>query len=99
MNPTYLDDALDRAAKEGHLGIVKYLFEHGAQLPNGDFSVLGAAIRSGRLDIVKFLVENGLHILIFEDQPLRLALKYNQPEIADYLSDHIAKEYDRLIRS
>ncbi|WP_175888183.1 ankyrin repeat domain-containing protein [Burkholderia contaminans] len=51
---------LGRAASGGHLDIVRFLFNEGANV-NG-FGALYWASLNGHLDIVKFLVENGANI-------------------------------------
>lgn len=58
--------ALDYAVMEGHLDIVKYLVENGAQTDKQDHLdriSLHYAAMEGHLDIVKYLVESGANIL------------------------------------
>jgi hypothetical protein len=50
------DDALTNAIENGHLDIVKYLVEHGAEVDIFDFAYT-KAIKKGYTDIIKYLEE------------------------------------------
>ena len=87
--------AINEAAADGHLEIVKYLFEFGAEL---DVSLptrnpLFGAIQGGHIEIVRFLVERGISTKIkysgesMKDMDaLAFALERGQSEIAAFLA-------------
>ena len=77
-----LDTALDIAARDNHVEIVKYLL---ALHANPNFGLLSAA-ENGYLDIVKLLVESGAEDL---DSALELALHYRHKDVAEYLESII----------
>ena len=52
------DSDLRLAVRKGHLDIVKYLLDHGADIHAGDDCALIEAVREGHLDIVKYLLDH-----------------------------------------
>jgi uncharacterized protein len=87
-----------QACLNGYLDIVKYLYEHGAEL---DISTavrnpLFTAINDGHFDIVKFLVEKGIDITIRytsnsldNEGAYEFARTYGKEEIAEYLKEKL----------
>jgi ankyrin repeat protein len=80
-----LNTALNGASENGHLEVVKYLVEAGADIHNSDEFPLRLAIYNGHLEIVKYLIELGADIHIYEDFALRIASRDGYLEIVKYL--------------
>ena len=53
------DLALLLATEEGHLEVVKFLVENGANIHADNYGALRVASQNGHLEVVKFLVERG----------------------------------------
>ncbi len=92
-SPTLPSTALLRAAEAGHLDVVKWLVEHGAQinidctnLPVDIRPLTGAAL-GGHLDVVKYLVEMGADVdtAVGGMNALMYAEMYNKADVASYL--------------
>ena len=85
---------LHNAAKSGSLEIIKYLFEHGADVnykKKGGESVLHYAAKFGSLEIVKYLVEHGADVNCKNKRNksvLHNAAKSGSLEIVKYLVEH-----------
>ena len=66
----YITRALIKAARNGHLDIVEYLYGEGGKFTHrgccGNFSVIEGAAENGHLNVVKFLVEKGAKINSYE---------------------------------
>jgi len=64
----YWDDAITAAAKRGHLGTIKILLEHGAEIdsPLGRYSStpLYEAAKHNRVDMVRFLLSRGASLVV-----------------------------------
>jgi hypothetical protein len=58
----YNDYALLHAAEYGHLDVVQFLVENGANIHSRNDSALLCAARNGHLNTVQYLVENGADI-------------------------------------
>jgi ankyrin repeat protein len=56
------NNALCWASEDGHLDIVKYLVEHGANIHASNDGLLCLASYHRHLDIVKYLVDQGANI-------------------------------------
>ena len=85
---------IKNAAFNGHLDIVKLLYEHGAVLDvrEATKNPLFAAIYNGHLDVVRFLVEKGINLKAYyaigdleKVDAYEYAKQYGQTEIANYL--------------
>jgi hypothetical protein len=86
---------LNAAARNGHLEIVKYLVEHGADIDKSDNSrdktPLLAASFKGHFDIVKYLVEKGAKVNVQSINgftPLHDAAYVGNFEVVKYLVEH-----------
>ena len=81
------DVALDWAAMNGHLNIVKHLTEqHQADIHAGDEHPLRHAAEGGHLDIVKYLIEeHNADIHVYNERPLFRAATNNHLDIVEYL--------------
>ena len=83
--------ALHLAAVEGHLNLVKFLVEQGAEVEvtnNDGFTPLHAAAAKGYMEIVKFLVEQGAGIEVTSNDgstPLHMAAENDHIEIVEFL--------------
>ena len=77
--------SLRAASSNGHLEVVKYLVEQGADIhANDDLSLISAS-NNGHLELVKYLVEQGADIHAHNDLSLRWARQRGHTEVADYL--------------
>ena len=81
--------ALMWAVYNGHLEVVKYLVENGANINGNEYSMLIETSDNGYLDIVKYLVENGANINANNNQALRLATNRNNIDVVNYLKDKL----------
>lgn len=82
------NDAVMRAAENGHLEVVKYLHEHGADIMAGNNSALRGAARWGHSEVVKYLHEHGAEIIAGDNDALRCAAEYGHLEVVKYLYEH-----------
>lgn len=75
-------------ASYGHLHMVEYLVDHGANVnkrtPWGD-TALRMACAEGYEDIVKYLIENGADVNIENGDPLRWAVQKGRLSIVEFL--------------
>lgn len=71
------DYTLRWAAKNGHLEVVKYLIEKGADIDDA----FQLAAKSGYLEVVKYLAEKGADIHAGNNY----ALRWSEGEVAEYL--------------
>ncbi len=79
---------LDNAIFHGHLDLIEYLLENGADVHAENDDTLLTAIGLGKLDIVKYLVEHGANIYVDGDSALKKAAQkaiHGKPEILRYL--------------
>ena len=76
---------LRRASASGHLDIVKYVVERGANVNINQGSPLRSAALEGHYEIVKYLVEKGS---IISPKAYEFAKKHRHYHIADYLDKH-----------
>ena len=89
------DLALKAASLRGHLEIVKYLVENGADIHAEKDVALRSASFKGHLDIVKFLVENGADIHARNYDALRKASQLGHLDIVKYLVENGADIHAR----
>ena len=88
LNSALKESFLKKAAKHGHLEIVKYLVEHGVDIHTQTDYALRFATEKGHLGIVKYLIENGADIHANNDFALRWAAFDGYLEIVKYLVEH-----------
>ncbi len=82
------DAALLSSIGKGHLAVVKYLIEQGADIHFLNNYALILASKYGHLPIVKYLVDQGFNIhsqSIFGDTALETARKNRHSEVIEYL--------------
>ncbi len=94
------NDALIRAAREGHLGVVGLLLDHGADIHAGndlkhradiharDDLALTFAARYGHSGVVKLLLEHGADVHAGVDQALRMAAEDGHRDVVKILLEH-----------
>ena len=70
---------------QGHMKVVKYLIESGADLHDDNDAPLRWAATRGYLEIVKYLVEKGADIHANKDEPLRDSAQNRHIEVVKYL--------------
>jgi hypothetical protein len=85
------DGDLISASRNGHLSVVKYLVEHGANIHALNDVALNDASTKGHLDIVKYLVEHGANIHASNDLALFNAGMNGHLDVVKYLKTKINK--------
>jgi ankyrin repeat protein len=86
------------ASQCGHIEVVKYLIEKGA---NVDSNVFIMACQEGKLELVKYFIELGVDIHVKNEWGLRISAKRNHLEIVKYLIEKgadIHADEDRSLR-
>jgi ankyrin repeat protein len=87
---------LKMASHQGHLDVVRFLIDSNADVDSRDnegWTPLHAAASNGHLDVVKLVLERGADFSIrnhSDRTPLDLAFIDGKPEVADFLSRHMA---------
>jgi len=87
---------LKTASHYGHLGVAQFLIDSDVDMNSHDnegWTPLHSAAGNGHLDVVKLLFERGADFSIHNDSdwtPLDLAFVNGKPEVADFLSGHMA---------
>lgn len=81
----FLDDMLITASCGGHLDVVKYVVEYGADIHIDDEYPLVAACENGKLDIVKYLISQGADPFYDNDYDLCASCARSQLDIILYL--------------
>ena len=82
------NQALIYASKNGHLDVVEYLVDHGANLNVEDDNSLQWASSKGHLKVVEYLVDHGANVNAQDDYALILASKNGHLDVVEYLVDH-----------
>ena len=72
--------------KDGHLEVVVYLVEHGANIHADNDYAIRLASENGHLEVVRYLVEHGADIHANNDYAIRLASENGHLEVVRYLS-------------
>jgi ankyrin repeat protein len=80
--------ALRFSSENGHLDMVKYLVEHGADIHAKEDYALRWASLTGRLKVVIYLVEHGADIQAKDDEALRTASYRGRLEVVKFLVEH-----------
>ncbi len=98
------NDALRFASIHGHLEVIKYLVEHGADIHAEDDYALRLAGLNGHLDILKYLVEHDADIHADDDAALGWASLKGHLEVIKYLVEqgadiHAQNDYSLIIAS
>jgi ankyrin repeat protein len=81
------DYALRRSSDNGHIIIVKFLVENGANIHADNDYALRRSSENGHIIIVKFLVENGTNIHADNDYALRWSSRNGHIEVVQFLID------------
>ena len=84
------DQALISASFNGHLPVVKYLTEHGADVTAEDNEALRYASYEGHLPVVKYLVEHGADISANDNQAVIYASENGHLPVVQYLVENDA---------
>ena len=79
------DCALRYIAEKGHLEVVKYLIEKGADVHTKNDSALRTSAEKGHLEVVKYLIEKGADIHAVNDSALHFSVLYGHLEVVKYL--------------
>ena len=81
------EEAVRRASENGHLEVVKFLLEQGADIHSSGNYPLRIACKNGHFDLVKFLIEHKADIHAYDGQALRWAKESGHLQIVSYLID------------
>ncbi|AUV59009.1 ankyrin repeat protein [Bandra megavirus] len=73
----------------GHLNLVKYFINKGADFRKHKYCAMRLAAKNGHLDLVKYFVEKGANITAKNNYVLKKASKYGHIHIIQYLYMHI----------
>lgn len=76
---------LEMASVEGHLEIVKYLIDQGADVESSNNWSVRSACRRGHFDIVKYLVDKGADVTADDNNAIKMAVRANRLDIIKYL--------------
>lgn len=82
------DNPLASAAYQGHLRVVEFLVNHGADIHTQNDLPLVSAATNGYLSIVEFLISRGADIHAKNDRALVEAARYEQSLVIKYLLNH-----------
>jgi ankyrin repeat protein len=91
VNDAYTNWGFRRAAKIGHLDIVKLLINEkdaNINIHDSDDGALQHAAIGGHLDVVKFLVEKGADINAGHGRALKWAAIAGHSDVVNFLADH-----------
>jgi uncharacterized protein len=89
------------AAGKGHLEIVQYLYESGAEfdISSADKNPLFSAIHNDHFDVAKFLIDNGIDITVGYDigtlknaDACEYARQFGRNRIRDYLLEKLGRK-------
>ena len=86
MDGGIVNKALAVVSANGHLDIVKYLVENGADA-NVNYALKWASM-NGHLEVIKYLVEHGADITADGNHALRWASRNGHLEVVKYLVEH-----------
>lgn len=76
---------LDKASEFGHLEIVKYLVDNGANVTACDNWAVRYACKKGHIDVVKYLISKGADPLDYDNHSIRMACEHGHLELVKYL--------------
>jgi ankyrin repeat protein len=79
------DLAVRRASVYGHLEVVKYLVEKGADFRYNENDAVRCASMFGHLEVVKYLIEMGADFRACDNQAVRWASENGHLEVIKYL--------------
>lgn len=91
------DEALFLAIQNGHLDIIKYLVQNGADILTGESTLIIDAVESNRLDITEYLLENGIDVHYNDEMPLRIAINFNNLDMVKLLLNYGAEINDLIL--
>lgn len=92
-----LDLALHEASSNGHLEIVKFLVENGADVQSEDNYSLRWAVIEGHLEVVKYLVSRGADQFAYDSHAIKTATLYKNYEIIEFLMENITDQKHILL--
>lgn len=93
--------ALNVAVRNGHLDIVKYLDEKGADIHDRRDDILRQASENGRVEIVKYLLERGADVHTQNDVTIKIASQNGHLNVIKYLVEkgYIHTDNDVALRT
>ena len=75
-------------AQNGHLEVVKFLVQHGADVTSQNNNPIRWASEFGHLEVVKFLVQHGADVTSQDNNPIRMASHFGHLEVVKFLVEH-----------
>mgnify|MGYP001488287325 CR=1 FL=1 len=83
-----LDYGLLKSSEQGHLSVVKFLLENGADIHFHDNMALQWACLNDYPEIIKFLIESGANIHVYDDLPFRWVCVHGHLDLAKILAQY-----------
>jgi ankyrin repeat protein len=97
----YTDRALKSASQNGHIEVIKFLLENGADIHADSDKALRYAASYGQLEAVRLLLDRGANIHVYQDESLRVAAENGHTKTVELLLErgaHIHANDDRILR-
>lgn len=82
------NEAFCLSAESGHLDLVKFFHEKGAEVTNDDNYALKYSAENGHLDVVKYLIEHGADVHANNDYALRWSANNGYLDVVKYLVEN-----------
>ncbi len=82
---SHIHELLNRVCVTGHLPVVRYLIEHGADIHADNNRALRKSAKHGHVLVVQYLVEHGADIHADDDYALRVSMALQHDAMVQYL--------------
>ena len=82
------NEGLLYSARDGHLSVVKYLIEMGANIHDGNDYAIRMASENGHLSVVEYLVEHGANVNELDSDALNMASSNGYLSVVEYLVEN-----------
>ena len=77
------------SSRKGHLDVVKYLHEYGANITAANNEAVREASSNGHLDVVKYLHKHGADITARNNYAVLWASRMGHVDVVKYLYEHM----------
>jgi ankyrin repeat protein len=88
IDPITIELAFEELSKGGHLEVIRFLVEHGADVRANNSDATINAAKNGNLELVKFLVESGADVTAKDNRALYEASRNGYLEIVKFLVEN-----------